>query len=139
MPDRPAAALAAAVLALATVWAPYTASAASAAAAPCEGSATERRGFSSVDLDGPEITWTDATKYDSARTAVTRSWAALGRVKIIADTATTVNDLEWRDYSKADNRAAHWERPGNAGATDYIYLNSKKLDRPVSSPTPTAG
>ncbi|MFB0627718.1 hypothetical protein [Streptomyces sp. AB3(2024)] len=133
MPDRAGTALAVATaFALAAVWAPYTAAAAAAdPAAPCEGTATETRGFSSVDLDGPEIAWTESTKYDTARAAVTKSWNALGKVKIMADTATTVNDLEWRDYSKADHRAAYWERHGNAGATDYIYLNASKLDPPA--------
>ncbi|MGW5001548.1 matrixin family metalloprotease [Streptomyces hydrogenans] len=120
---------AATTLALATVNAPYSGvrgTASVVAAARCvEGS--ETRGFSSVD-EG-EIRWTESSKYDSLRRHAITEWNRFRKIDIAADGASTVNDLEFRDYhNKNDRAAARWERHGGLGQTDYIYLNKHWLD-----------
>ncbi|WP_338686094.1 hypothetical protein QD712_35635 [Streptomyces acidiscabies] len=53
---------------------------------------------------------------------------SLSKIKVRADSATTVNDLEWRDYDRADGRAAYYHYRGGVAETDYIYLNKRVLD-----------
>ncbi|MFJ8016883.1 hypothetical protein [Streptomyces sp. NPDC096339] len=125
--------LAAAVTALAPVTPP---SAAAVVAAPCVDTtgrdSSETREDSSVD-EG-EIRWTDATGYDTARKHGLAAWQYKGStIKLLADSATTVNDLEFADYSDAgQKKSAYWERNGGIAATDYIRFNRATLDR--SSP-----
>ncbi|MFJ2937948.1 matrixin family metalloprotease [Streptomyces sp. NPDC087219] len=99
-------------------------------AAPCVRGETEGRGESAVD-DG-EIRYTEASTYDSVRKHAHTVWqaGALSKIKIRADSATTVNDLEWRDYKKKDGHGGYYQRRGAIAATDYIYLNSYYLDPP---------
>lgn len=80
-----------------------------AVAAPCiakSGSdATETREDSSVD-DG-EIRWTASTKYRAEYAHANRAWSYPGaRIRIAPDAATTVNDLNYEDFSEARNAAA---------------------------------
>ncbi|MFI9213911.1 hypothetical protein ACIGW7_37990 [Streptomyces sp. NPDC053253] len=91
--------------------------------APCIGGEVESRAESSVD-DG-EIRYTEATKYDAVRKHAQKVWQAapLSKVKLRGDTATTVNDLEWRDYKKKDGHGGYYHRRGGVAETDYIYLN----------------
>ncbi len=120
---------AATTLALATTNAPYAGvpvPARAVAAARCvEGS--ETRGFSSVDAG--EIRWTESSKYDSLRKHAITEWNRFRKINIAPDGASTVNDLEFRDYyDKNDRAAAKWERHGGVAQTDYIYLNKHWLD-----------
>ncbi|MEU8758032.1 matrixin family metalloprotease [Streptomyces sp. NPDC048659] len=115
--------VAAVVLAVAMANAPY---AAAVGAAPCIRGESESRADSSVD-EG-EIRWTEATKYDDARKYATGEWNKLRTVSIAPDAANTVNDLEFREYRKADGHPGYWQRRGGVAATDYIYLNTYYLD-----------
>ncbi|MEU8540866.1 hypothetical protein AB0C52_12915 [Streptomyces sp. NPDC048717] len=119
---------AAALLALATVNAPYAAAAVPAVkAAPCVRGESEGRGHSAVD-DG-EIRWTEASRYDGLRTHAITQWGRLKKIRIAPDTATTVNDLEFRDYTDRRSRTAgYFERHGGIAQTDYIYVNRHWLD-----------
>ncbi|WP_024759843.1 matrixin family metalloprotease [Streptomyces exfoliatus] len=98
--------------------------------APCIGGEVESRAESSVD-DG-EIRYTEATRYDAVRKHAQKVWqaGALSKVKLRGDTATTVNDLEWRDYKKKDGHGGYYHRRGGIAETDYIYLNKEYLDPP---------
>ncbi|MEU7018800.1 matrixin family metalloprotease [Streptomyces sp. NPDC046385] len=120
-----AAALAAAtVLALATANAPYAAP--RAAAAPCVRGESETRSNSAVD-EG-EIRWTETSKYDSQRAHAINEWNKLQKINIAPDAVNTVNDLEFRDYSKNNDTAAYYERHGGIAQTDYVHLNKHWLD-----------
>ncbi|MFE5798069.1 matrixin family metalloprotease [Streptomyces sp. NPDC056503] len=55
---------------------------------------------------------------------------ALAKVKIRPDSAVTVNDLEWRDYSKKDGHGGYHDQHPAIAATDFIYLNKYYLDPP---------
>lgn len=113
--------LTAAFLASALLLSPHAA-AAPVAPAPCVSGESETRGDSSVD--GKELRWEDDSKYNDPLTWAHKVWS-LGLVKIAPDGAGSVNDLEWRDYSKADGHAGYWQgKPG----VDYIYLNAYYLD-----------
>ncbi|MEU6977802.1 MULTISPECIES: matrixin family metalloprotease [unclassified Streptomyces] len=116
--------ISAVVLALATVNAPYGAVA--PAAAPCVSGESETRADSAVD-EG-EIRWTETSKYDSQRTHAITEWNKLRTINIAPDAVNTVNDLEFRDYSKNNDTAAYYERHGGIAQTDYIYLNKHWLD-----------
>ncbi|MEV7525132.1 M57 family metalloprotease [Streptomyces sp. NPDC091371] len=121
-----------ALVAAVVLVAPPPAAAAAVNPAPCiarSGSdATETREDSSVD-EG-EIRWTESTKYDDAFQWAIKRWQYAGaRIKIVADSATTVNDLEFVDYSNAaDAAAGNWQRRPQIGATDYIRFNKAKMD-----------
>ncbi|MER8047670.1 hypothetical protein [Streptomyces sp. NPDC094032] len=117
--------VAAVLLSLATSNAPYAA-APTAAAAPCEEGDTESRTDPSVD-EG-EIRWTESSKYDSERAHAITEWNKLRKISIAPDAVNTVNDLEFRDYSKPDTIGGYWERRGGIAQTDYIYLNKHNLD-----------
>ncbi|MER8197658.1 hypothetical protein ABTY00_27345 [Streptomyces microflavus] len=97
--------------------------------APCIGGERERRSESSVD-DG-EIRWTDKTRYDTARKHALKVWQFSGsRIKLPPDSATTVNDLEFRDYrgGAADRAAvAQYVRDSGTAATDYVQFNVDKM------------
>ncbi|MFI6644530.1 hypothetical protein [Streptomyces sp. NPDC050504] len=124
-PQSAAAMATATVLALASANAPYGAPGA-VAAAPCVRGETESRGRSAVD-DG-EIRYTETTKFDDLRTHAITAWNAFRKVDITPDGATTVNDLEFRDYSRNTATAAYYERHGGTAQTDYIFLNKYQID-----------
>lgn len=124
LPQAATAVAAATVLALTTVNAPYAAP--RAAAAPCVRGESESRSNSAVD-EG-EIRWTGASKYDGQRTHAITEWNKLRTINIAPDAVNTVNDLEFRDYTKNNNTAAYYERHGGIAQTDYIYLNKHWLD-----------
>ncbi|MEE1741177.1 matrixin family metalloprotease [Streptomyces sp. BE147] len=104
---------------------------ATAAARPhtCVDGRPDSRGRSSVD--GRELAWDDASKFDDARRHAVKVWTAgtLKQVKIKPDSATSYADLEWRD---ANSTAADWHLTygrwdPNTG-TDYLWLNRAYLD-----------
>ncbi|MEU8764826.1 matrixin family metalloprotease [Streptomyces sp. NPDC048659] len=105
------------------------AAARTAAAAACVGGETESRGDSAVD-DG-EIRWTDDTGYDDARKFAISAWQYSGsKIKIVADSALTSNDVEFKDANlgtRATDPLGRYERHGGFGATDYIVFNRQKL------------
>ncbi|MFD0367621.1 hypothetical protein [Streptomyces sp. NPDC127114] len=107
-------------LATAVVNSPYATVA--AAAAPCVRGESETLGNSAVD-EG-EIRWTQATKYDGLRKHSITEWKRFRTINIAADTAITINDLEFRHYSANDGRGSYCEPHGATAATDYIYLNT---------------
>ncbi|MER8231838.1 hypothetical protein [Streptomyces sp. NPDC094049] len=118
---------AATVLALATANAPYAAAAAAPGAAACVPGKSETRGHSAVD--DLEIRFTEASRYDDLRKYAISEWNKLRKINIAPDSATTVNDLEFRDYtSKTDGHGGYYEHRGGVAATDYIYLNTHFLD-----------
>ncbi|MBT2449220.1 hypothetical protein J7F03_19395 [Streptomyces sp. ISL-43] len=90
--------------------------------------ATETREDSSVDED--EIRYSDSTKYDDAIKYAIKAWQYSGsKIKILPDTGTTVNDLEFADYSDTKSTAAgYWQRRPQVAATDYIRFNKAKMD-----------
>lgn len=100
-----------------------------AAAAACVGGETESKGNSAVD-DG-EIRWTDNTAYDDARKYAISTWQYSGsKIKIVADSALTSNDVEFKDANlgtRATDPLGRYERHGSFGATDYIIFNKQKL------------
>ncbi|SEB63607.1 matrixin family metalloprotease [Streptomyces sp. TLI_105] len=97
--------------------------------ARCVGGETESRGKSAVD-DG-EIRWTDNTGYDDARKYAISKWQYSGsKIKIVADSAITSNDLEFKDGNLGTgpkDPLGRYERHGSIGATDYIVFNKQKL------------
>ncbi|MEU9714964.1 hypothetical protein [Streptomyces sp. NPDC047976] len=119
-----------AVLAAVLVLAPAPARAATAA--PCIAKsghdATETREDSSVD-DG-EIRWTASTKYEAEYRHGNRAWSYSGaKVRIAQDSATTVNDLNYEDFSDPRNPAAGvWSRNPGIAATDLIRFNKARMD-----------
>ncbi|WP_328923853.1 matrixin family metalloprotease [Streptomyces sp. NBC_00190] len=120
--------LAAATAAVVFLAVPHPAMASSArAAAPCINGETETRHKSAVD-DG-EIRWTDETTYDESRKWAISSWSYSGRkIKIMADGATTVNDLAFRDVDSGTGDAvAQYVWDDRIGATDIIRFNRKKM------------
>ncbi|MER5737292.1 hypothetical protein ABT117_16645 [Streptomyces sp. NPDC002262] len=133
MTTRPLRILLTLAVATATATASATAAHASAAApravqpAPCVGGARETRGFSAVD--GREIRWTEASRYDALRSHAIAEWNRFRKIDIAPDSAITVNDLEFRDYySKSDRAAGKYERHGDTAQTDFIFLNRYWLD-----------
>ncbi|MEU5138039.1 hypothetical protein [Streptomyces californicus] len=102
---------------------------AAVAPAPCISGERERRSGSSVD-DG-EIRWTDRTRYDESLKHALKTWQFSGAaIKLRPDTATTVNDLEFRDYrgGTADRAAvAQYVRDSGTAATDYVRFNRDKM------------
>ncbi|MFJ6809134.1 hypothetical protein ACIQRK_24430 [Streptomyces anulatus] len=102
---------------------------AAVAPAPCISGERERRSESSVD-DG-EIRWTDKTRYDGPREHALKAWQYSGaKIKLRPDSASTVNDLEFRDYKggTADRAAvAQYVRDSGTAATDYIRFNGDKM------------
>jgi len=97
--------------------------------ARCLDGVTETKGFSAVD-DG-EIRWTDNTAYDDARKFAISAWQYRGsKIKIVADSAITSNDLEFKDANlgtRETDPLGRYERHGSIGATDYIIFNKQKL------------
>ncbi|MFI1814913.1 matrixin family metalloprotease [Streptomyces sp. NPDC020422] len=109
--------------------APSPAARTAAAAAPCVRGETEFKANSAVD-DG-EIRWTDNTAYDDARKFAISGWQYSGsKIKIVADSALTSNDVEFKDANlgtRATDPLGRYERHGSFGATDYIIFNKQKL------------
>ncbi|MFB7429145.1 hypothetical protein [Streptomyces hydrogenans] len=95
--------------------------------ARCLDGVTETKGFSAVD-DG-EIRWTDNTAYDDARKFAISAWQYQGsKIKIVADSAITSNDLEFKDANlgtRETDPLGRYERHGSIGATDYIISTSR--------------
>lgn len=105
------------------------AAARTAAAVACVGGETESKGNSAVDAG--EIRWTDNTAYDDARSFAISAWQYSGsKIKIVADSALTSNDVEFKDANlgtRATDPLGRYERHGSFGATDYIIFNKQKL------------
>ncbi|MEU9028998.1 hypothetical protein AB0D46_16040 [Streptomyces sp. NPDC048383] len=98
--------------------------------APCiakSGSeATETREDSSVD-DG-EIRYTASSKYGDAIQYAVKAWQySRSKIKVLPDSATTVNDLHFSDYSENRNTSANWTRNAAIGATDHIRFNTARM------------
>ncbi|WP_217230800.1 hypothetical protein [Streptomyces anulatus] len=102
---------------------------AAVAPAPCVSGERERRSESAVD--NGEIRWTDKTRYDGPRENALKVWQFSGaRIKLRPDSATTVNDLEFRDYrgGTGDRAAvAQYVRDSGVGATDFVRFNRDKM------------
>jgi hypothetical protein len=86
-------------------------------------------GEDSVDCTGGcgEIRWEDYSKYDGARGWAKDKWNAVGHISLGPDDASSVADLEFRDFSDCSAGAydAYWDgRPG----ADLIALNTCKKD-----------
>ncbi|MFE4263371.1 matrixin family metalloprotease [Streptomyces sp. NPDC056883] len=98
--------------------------------APCINGESESRSKSAVD-EG-EIRWTDATKYDASRTWALSTWQYSGaKIKLAPDSATTVNDLEFQDYTGPSgdrDPVASYVRDSGVGRTDFIRFNRSKMD-----------
>ncbi|MFJ4340178.1 matrixin family metalloprotease [Streptomyces sp. NPDC088915] len=124
-------ALAAASAAVVLLALPAPVHATPAAAKPhtCVDGRPDSRGRSSVD--GDELAWDDASKFDDARNHAVKVWTAgtLRQVGIGPDGATSYADLEWRD---ANSTAADWHLvygkwDPNTG-TDHLWMNRAYLD-----------
>jgi hypothetical protein len=89
----------------------------------------ETRATSSVD--GRELLWEDDTKYNDAYPWANSKWyqtsGTLSRIRIAPDNATSINDLEWRDWAKNNTTLGTWQHNRNF---DYIYFNTKTIDKP---------
>jgi hypothetical protein len=84
-------------------------------------------GYSAVD--GRELRYEDATRYDDARLWGRDRWNERGKIKIAADSWTTNNDLEIRDGNFG---ASGWDgmyeyHPGFADG-DIIWFNRYYFD-----------
>lgn len=109
-------------------------------AAPCSRGESERRSHSAVDAGG--LRWTQSTVYDSARVHAAKVWRSssgpLSRIKIRADSASTVNDLAWHDYDRTDGRSGHYEYRGGSGRVLSVMPTpspSSPSPSPATSPT----
>lgn len=95
----------------------------------CVDGRVDSRGRSSVD--GHELAWDDASKFDDARHHAVRVWSAgtLKQVKIKPDGATSYADLEWRDANTTtgDWHLVYGKWDPNTG-TDYLWMNRAYLD-----------
>ncbi|MEV7282187.1 hypothetical protein [Streptomyces sp. NPDC093111] len=82
-------------------------------------------------MDDGEIRWTENTAYDGARKFAISAWQYSGsKIKIVADSALTSNDVEFKDGNlgtRATDPLGHYERHGSFGATDYVNFNKQKL------------
>lgn len=75
----------------------------------------------SVNENG-EMRWVDRTRYDNARTYAIKQWNALGRVRIMRDTANTPTDLVFRDYRDCGSGViGNW---WSGDGPDFISLNT---------------
>lgn len=103
--DSTALAAASAAVVLLALPAPVHAIPAAAESHTCVNGRPDSRGRSSVD--GDELAWDDASKFDDARDHAVEVWTAgtLGQVRTGPDGATSYADLEWRD---ANSTAADW-------------------------------
>ncbi|MEO3976580.1 hypothetical protein [Streptomyces sp. CAU 1734] len=101
---------------------------AAASPAKCLDGEKDSRGRSSVD-DG-EIAWEDETRYDDARGHAVRVWtgSGFGKVRMPADDASRIADLEWADVNTAKGQ---WKDVGAAWTplpgTDSIRMNRAYL------------
>ncbi|CAI9393603.1 matrixin family metalloprotease [Niallia sp. Sow4_A1] len=83
-------------------------------------------GYSSVD--GKEIRWGTAkgsTSYTTARNAAIKTWNGITPIKILGDTASTVEDISFVDVTRSDvTWAGQYQRVTGA---DIIRLNKHYL------------
>ncbi|MFI8502553.1 matrixin family metalloprotease [Streptomyces sp. NPDC085524] len=95
--------------------------------APCVKGESESKSRSSVD-EG-EIRYTDSSQYDAEIKHAIAAWRYSGaKIKILGDTATTVNDLDFEDFNDANSSAAGmWKYNAEPGWTDYIRFNQAKM------------
>lgn len=75
-------------------------------------------------VDGGEIRYEDNTQWDGARTWSIDRWNGLGSVDILPDSATTVADLEIKDYSANDGLCG---KAGPRTGADNLSLNSSNF------------
>ncbi|GAA2716306.1 hypothetical protein [Actinoplanes palleronii] len=82
-------------------------------------------GLKSGSVDDHEIRYTQSTRYSREFFQARDQWNPLGRVKIAADTGSTINDLHVSDVNKSTvTWSGRWE--ASAGQDD-IYLNGHFL------------
>ncbi|MFF3024540.1 hypothetical protein ACFVRR_18115 [Gottfriedia sp. NPDC057948] len=80
----------------------------------------------SGSVDSKEIRWGSSTKYTANRDYAIKIWNALGKVKIAPDTATTIEDLTFKDVNLPDETfTAQWVP--RIGA-DRIEFNTPKFN-----------
>lgn len=72
-------------------------------------------------VDDGEIRYEDYTQWDDSRTWAISHWNALNSIDILADSASTIADLEIRDYSASDGLCG--VASARTGA-DLVKLNS---------------
>jgi predicted Zn-dependent protease len=77
-------------------------------------------------VDGGEIRYENATKYDGALTRAVNKWNALGSIDICLDDAAHICDLEVFDMSLSSTRVwGYWKSVLGA---DHIVMNKTTLD-----------
>ncbi|GLX95269.1 hypothetical protein Hesp01_32190 [Herbidospora sp. NBRC 101105] len=77
-------------------------------------------------VDEYEIRWTDSTKYNATMSFAHSTWNAQGCINIAQDNSSTVEDLEWIDYSSNDGINAYYDH--DFPDADEIYLNTYYMD-----------
>jgi len=75
-------------------------------------------------VDGGEIRYEDNTQWDGARTWSIDRWNGLGSVSILPDSATTIADLEIKDYSANDGLCG---KAGPRTGADQLSLNNSSF------------
>ncbi|MFD9357895.1 matrixin family metalloprotease [Streptomyces sp. NPDC060031] len=95
--------------------------------APCVKGESESKSRSSVD-EG-EIRYTDSSQYHAEIKHAIAAWQYSGaKIKIVGDTASTVNDLDFQDFNDAKSTAAGiWSYNAEPAWTDYIRFNKAKM------------
>ncbi|MCX5409285.1 hypothetical protein OHA37_36205 [Streptomyces sp. NBC_00335] len=95
--------------------------------APCVKPESESKSRSSVD-EG-EIRYTDSSQYDPEIKHAIAAWQYSGaKIKIVGDTTSTVNDLDFQDFNDSKSTAAGiWSYNAAPAWTDYIRFNKAKM------------
>lgn len=82
-------------------------------------------GLKSGSVDGREIRYTQSTRYSREFFLARDDWNALGRINILGDSATTINDLHVSDVNRSTvTWSGYWQ--ASAGQDD-IWLNGHFL------------
>ncbi|EFL19764.1 matrixin family metalloprotease [Streptomyces sp. C] len=95
--------------------------------APCLKGESESTSHSSVD--GGELRYTEVSEYDPEIRHAIAAWQYAGaKIKILKDSATTVNDLEFGDVGSLNGGAAgEWQFRAAPGFTDYVKFSKAKM------------
>ncbi|MCY7287032.1 MAG: hypothetical protein LH624_01955 [Cryobacterium sp.] len=80
----------------------------------------------SNSVDSGEIRYENYTQWNDSLYWARDRWNYVGRINIAADTASTIADLEVRDYRASDDRCGY-ATTGRLGA-DLVALNSSFYD-----------